>query len=1050
MSNYTLVNRPIVQRIMLKKALLLSLIFLLVQSNSVFAQGTWTVVVDGRVMADEKRLAKASINLIENGTIIKRAQTPVNGKFTLVLKPDKDYTIEVGKSGYVSKKISFSTKGVPPDKVGSGFRPFPITLFIFKEIEGLDVSILEKPFGKIRYYAKEDVFDMDKAYTKQMRSQLDRLAKQVAVKQKEEEKKAAEEAASASAQAQSDAEDKAKADAKAKAATDAAAKKKAEEEAKAKAAADAKAKADAEAAAKAKADAEAAAKGKAAADAKAKAAAEAKAAADARKKAEADAVAKAEATAVIAAAEAAAKAKAEESARKKAALAAEQKETEAKYNAEIAKADKAFGEKDYTYAKNTYKAALNFKPNEKYPSDKIKEIDKAVMLAAQKQALVDAKSREKEQQYEADIAEGDLAFKKEDYALAKQNYNEALAIKSGEKYPTDRLKEIEAILVANVKAEKDAKARAAAEAAAKKKAEEEAKAKAAADAAAKKKAGEEAATRAAKEEEAKSKAAAAKALNAKYDGAIEKADKLFKSKKYDEANAFYQEASNLKENESYPNDKIAEIRKIQDDMLKAEANAKEEEAENEKKYNSNIKNGDMSMKFKEYTDARQFYTEALKLKPAEEYPKTKLAELEKLLEAQIIENQKKNEIKKRYDAAVARGDKNFADKNLVAAKTAFKDALAIKSDAAYPKGKIAEIDKIIKTEKDRSAAEETARAGKEAKARAAAEAAAKKKAEDEAAAKAAAEEAARKRAEEARMAKAAADAAAKKKAEEDAAARVASEAAAKKKAEEQRKAEEAAKIKAREAQYNKLIAEADKAFQAKDFGALKLYESASNIKPNEQYPKDKIAEINGILDGNKAKDDEYLKAISEGNKNLAANNYLIAKGNFEEALKIKSNEIVPKTKIAQINKYMRELAAKKAAEESAHRKAEEARKLREAQERAHQAEIAKQKALKAKQLAESADQMRAHQQKEKEAALSMSADERERMLSELALEYPEGLTEEKYMDGQKKIIRRIVVFEGRADDYKMVVQPWGTKYYFKNHASIPKHQFDRETDNVDL
>ena len=80
----------------------------------------------------------------------------------------------------------------------------------------------------------------------------------------------------------------------------------------------------------------------------------------------------------------------------------------------------------------------------------------------------------------------------------------------------------------------------------------------------------------------------------------------------------------------------------------------------------------------------------------------------------------------------------------------------------------------------------------------------------------------------------------------------------------------------------------------------------------------------------------------------------------------------------------------------------------------------------------------------------MSADERERMLSELALEYPEGLTEEKFMDGQKKIVRRIVVFEGRADVYKMVIQPWGAKYYFKNHVSIPKHQFDRETNEVDL
>ena len=75
--------------------------------------------------------------------------------------------------------------------------------------------------------------------------------------------------------------------------------------------------------------------------------------------------------------------------------------------------------------------------------------------------------------------------------------------------------------------------------------------------------------------------------------------------------------------------------------------------------------------------------------------------------------------------------------------------------------------------------------------------------------------------------------------------------------------------------------------------------------------------------------------------------------------------------------------------------------------------------------------------------------EKERFLTELALEYPEGLTEETYNEGDKKITRRIVVKDGRSDDYRMVVQPWGAKFYFKNDHSIPKHQFDTETTDVD-
>ena len=59
---------------------------------------------------------------------------------------------------------------------------------------------------------------------------------------------------------------------------------------------------------------------------------------------------------------------------------------------------------------------------------------------------------------------------------------------------------------------------------------------------------------------------------------------------------------------------------------------------------------------------------------------------------------------------------------------------------------------------------------------------------------------------------------------------------------------------------------------------------------------------------------------------------------------------------------------------------------------------------------------------------------------------PEGLTEETYMDGQKKITKRIVIKEGRGDIYKKVLQPWGQAFYFKNNLSITKFLFETETD----
>ena len=53
----------------------------------------------------------------------------------------------------------------------------------------------------------------------------------------------------------------------------------------------------------------------------------------------------------------------------------------------------------------------------------------------------------------------------------------------------------------------------------------------------------------------------------------------------------------------------------------------------------------------------------------------------------------------------------------------------------------------------------------------------------------------------------------------------------------------------------------------------------------------------------------------------------------------------------------------------------------------------------------------------------------------LAQVYPVGWTEEFETDGKKKITKRILVKDGRGDEYMKVVHPYAT-YYFKNGVSI--------------
>jgi len=65
--------------------------------------------------------------------------------------------------------------------------------------------------------------------------------------------------------------------------------------------------------------------------------------------------------------------------------------------------------------------------------------------------------------------------------------------------------------------------------------------------------------------------------------------------------------------------------------------------------------------------------------------------------------------------------------------------------------------------------------------------------------------------------------------------------------------------------------------------------------------------------------------------------------------------------------------------------------------------------------------------------------------NKLALEYPQGVTEESYTEGNKVIIRRVVVNGNKADEYSKVIAKWGT-FYFKNGQSITEAIWTKETE----
>ncbi len=407
-------------------------------------------------------------------------------------------------------------------------------------------------------------------------------------------------------------------------------------------------------------------------------------------------------------------------------LLADQKQLDDNYTKVIASADKAFTSKNYSEALTVYQQALSLKANEKYPQDKVTEIN---------DLLADLKN--KDEAFTAAVTRADLAFEEKKYADALGAFQEAAGIKAGEKYPKDKIAEINGIL------------------------------------------------------------AAEKAKQDSYTAVIAKADKSFTDKQYTQAIADYNQASTINPAEQYPGTRIAEINGILADLK-----AKQES------YDKAIADGDKLLADKKYEDAISAYNQALVAKPGEKYPGEKIAQIN-----MIMNGIKANE--ENYSKAIAEADGALAGKKYTDAITAYKSALTLKPAEKYPQDKIAEIEGIL------------------------------------------------------------------------------------------------ADLNARDDSYSKAINEADEFFTAMKYNeSIAAYQQAMTLKPGEKYPVEKIAEAQGILSDIKAKQAEYDKSVTEGDKELAAKKYNEALAAFQIASAAKPSEDYPKQKISTINTILAELKSK--------------------------------------------------------------------------------------------------------------------------------------------
>jgi tetratricopeptide (TPR) repeat protein len=104
------------------------------------------------------------------------------------------------------------------------------------------------------------------------------------------------------------------------------------------------------------------------------------------------------------------------------------------------------------------------------------------------------------------------------------------------------------------------------------------------------------------------------------------------------------------------------------------------------------------------------------------------------------------------------------------------------------------------------------------------------------------------------------------------------------------------------AKYDKNITEADAFFEKENYNdALRLYKAAAKIKPDEKYPDVRINEINEIkrLDAERVAEENYYREIEQGDDFYDSEEFESALAAYQRAVYFKSEQY-PKDRIAEI------------------------------------------------------------------------------------------------------------------------------------------------------
>jgi tetratricopeptide (TPR) repeat protein len=464
-------------------------------------------------------------------------------------------------------------------------------------------------------------------------------------------------------------------------------------------------------------------------------------------------------------------------------------DTDVKYNAALQEGEKLFKEEKLEAALKQFEAAAFLKPKEFLPQKRIAEIDK--LLKAKKEETYAIS--ETDQQYLNYIKAADNFRDEGKFTEAISKYRAAMRVKN-EQYPKDEVAKIE-----------------------------------------KKINDQNASERVEKE----------------YQAAITAGDAAMASKQFEVAVKQFTTATGLKSEEKYPKDQLVIAQK----QLKDLAEAKEKQAN----YDAAMKEGSNLFAGSKFEEAKVKYEAAGLIFPNEAMPKERI----KMCDDQLAKLAQSEKLAKEIDALFLEGQALIEKKDYTAAKGAYKKILGLDSKKNLAQVKLDEIDRLIKADEDAKNAE--ARFAKYVKL---------------------GDDAVR----ENDFASAKQQYGAALEVKQDATVQAKFDGVLAKIIDKDAKAMVATR-------YDEVINEAKKLLDNNELEKARLkYQNAASIDDSQMEPKLRIQEIDGRLSKKSAEDKRYREWIVKGDALVKEANYLEAIKMFNSASEMRPTEKEPREK----------------------------------------------------------------------------------------------------------------------------------------------------------